>query len=203
MPSDPDSAVLVREEQSPPTTPSAPQGESATACSSSSPLSAAARLAKRKRCHVCPKRKDRKTSLSCFICSKPLCPEHSNRVTFCNPCIILEELGQSVVKAHIVRGAHMPSDPESAALVREDEQSPPSTPSAPQGESATASSSSSPGSAATRMSTTPCKPPESKRRRCQVCPSRKDRKTSLSCFVCSKPLCPEHSNRVTYCNTCI
>ncbi|MEQ2315226.1 hypothetical protein AMECASPLE_019890 [Ameca splendens] len=34
--------------------------------------------------------------------------------------------------------------------------------------------------------------PDSKRRRCQVCPSNKDRKTN-TCFTCKRYLCKEHT----------
>ncbi|KAK9542101.1 hypothetical protein VZT92_002094 [Zoarces viviparus] len=65
--------------------------------------------------------------------------------------------------------------------------------------------SSSPPSTPTRTATatTPLRPPDSKRKRCQVCPSSKDRKTNVLCFNCKKYLCKEHTKSVTFCHTCI
>ena len=119
--------------------------------------------------------------------------------------MFLEELGNSLVKPHIERRERVPRDPEAAAFVRQLQSSPstPSTPSATQRESASASSSASPASTPTRTAPTPDRPPGSKRKRCQVCPSSKDRKTNVLCFTCKKYLCKEHTKRVTFCHTCL
>ncbi|XP_061880293.1 piggyBac transposable element-derived protein 4-like [Entelurus aequoreus] len=118
--------------------------------------------------------------------------------------MFLEELGNSLVKPHIEQ---KPRDPDAAALVRQLQSSPstPSTSSAPQRASAPASSSASSASTPTRtdIATTPLRPPDSKRKRCQVCPSSKDRKTNVLCFNCKKYLCKEHTKSVTFCHTCI
>ncbi|XP_048874855.1 piggyBac transposable element-derived protein 4-like [Brienomyrus brachyistius] len=117
--------------------------------------------------------------------------------------LFLEQLGNSLVKEHIQRRERVPRDPAAAALVRQ-LQSSPSTPSAPSARRRTsgpASSSASPSSKST--STAPLRPPDSKRKRCQVCPSNKDRKTNTLCFHCKKYLCKEHTESVSFCPTCI
>ncbi|KAM4038357.1 LOW QUALITY PROTEIN: uncharacterized protein ACNLHF_016667 [Anomaloglossus baeobatrachus] len=116
----------------------------------------------------------------------------------------LEELERSLVKAHIDQREQVPRDPAAEALVRQ-LQSPSAspTPTATQRASSPASSSTSPASTSTTTATTPVRPPDSKRIRCQVCPSNKDRKTNTSCFACKKYLCKEHTNSVAFCHTCI
>lgn len=96
-------------------------------------------------------------------------------------------------------------DQDAAAFVRQLQSSPstPSIPSATQRESASASSSASAASTSTRTAPTPVRPPDSKRKRCQVCPSSKDRKTNVLCFNCKKYLCKEHTKSVTFCHTCL
>ncbi|XP_068435159.1 piggyBac transposable element-derived protein 4-like [Clinocottus analis] len=119
--------------------------------------------------------------------------------------MFLEELGNSLVKPHIERRGRVPHDPDAASLVRQLQSSPcaPSTPSATQRASAPASSSASRASTPTRTDPTRLRPPDSKRKRCQVCPSSKDRKTNFLCFNCKKYLCKEHTKSVTFCHTCI
>ncbi|GFO49386.1 PiggyBac transposable element-derived protein 4 [Plakobranchus ocellatus] len=41
----------------------------------------------------------------------------------------------------------------------------------------------------------------SKRKRCAVCPAKRDRKTSSHCNLCGKPICSEHM--VPSCNSCV
>ncbi|XP_060720777.1 piggyBac transposable element-derived protein 4-like [Tachysurus vachellii] len=84
--------------------------------------------------------------------------------------MFLEELGSSLVKAHIERRERVPQDPAAAALVRLVQSSPstPSMPSATQRASVPASSSASPVSTLSSTATTPLRPPDSKRKRCQV-----------------------------------
>ena len=41
---------------------------------------------------------------------------------------------------------------------------------------------------------------DGKRRRCDRCPSKKDKKTSTTCIICSCYICPQHS--VIYCENC-
>uniref|UniRef100_A0A665ULX8 PiggyBac transposable element-derived protein domain-containing protein n=1 Tax=Echeneis naucrates TaxID=173247 RepID=A0A665ULX8_ECHNA len=60
---------------------------------------------------------------------------------------------------------------------------------------------STPTRTATATATTPLRPPDSKRKRCQVCPSRKDRKTNVNNDK-MKYLCKEHTKSVTFCHTC-
>ncbi|XP_044133740.1 piggyBac transposable element-derived protein 4-like [Bufo gargarizans] len=99
--------------------------------------------------------------------------------------IFLEELGSSLVKAHIEQRKRVSRDPISAAMIRQmqSSSSTPSTPSTTQRESEPASSSSSSlASTSTSTATTPVMPYDSKRKRCQVCPSNKDRKTHTLCF---------------------
>lgn len=121
--------------------------------------------------------------------------------------MFLEELGNSLVKPHIERRERMPRDPGAATLVRQfqSSDSTPSTPSATQRKSGSASSSASPASTPTTgaKATTPVGTPQSKRKRCQVCSSSKDRKTNVMCFQCKKYLCKEHTRSVTFCPTCI
>uniref|UniRef100_A0A3B3RN32 PiggyBac transposable element-derived protein domain-containing protein n=1 Tax=Paramormyrops kingsleyae TaxID=1676925 RepID=A0A3B3RN32_9TELE len=118
--------------------------------------------------------------------------------------LFLEELGNCLVKAHIQRRERVPRDPAAAALVRQ-LQSSPSAPSARRRVSAAVSSSASPASESTSTAeaTASLRPPDSKRKRCQVCPSNKDRKTNTSCFHCRKYLCKEHTESVSFCPTCI
>ncbi|KAM9307728.1 piggyBac transposable element-derived protein 4-like [Gastrophryne carolinensis] len=114
--------------------------------------------------------------------------------------MFLEELGRSLVKAHIDQRERVPRDPAAAALVQQLQSSTSAspTPTATQRASSPASSSTS-----TTTATSPVRPPDSKRKRCQVCPSNKDRKTNTSCFTCKKYLCKEHTKSVTFCHTCI
>ncbi|KAM9323738.1 piggyBac transposable element-derived protein 4-like [Gastrophryne carolinensis] len=114
--------------------------------------------------------------------------------------MFLEELGRSLVKAHIDQRERVPRDPAAAAFVQQLQSSTSAspTPTATQRASSPASSSTS-----TTTATTPVRPPDSKRKRCQVCPSNKDRKTNTSCFTCKKYLCKEHTKSVTFCHTCI
>ncbi|KAM4031867.1 LOW QUALITY PROTEIN: piggyBac transposable element-derived protein 4-like [Anomaloglossus baeobatrachus] len=116
--------------------------------------------------------------------------------------MFLEELGRSLVKGHIDQRERVPRDPGAAALVRQLQSSTSASPTATQRASSPASSSTSPASTSTTTATTPVRPPDSKRKRCQVCPSNKDRKTT-SCFACKKYLCREHTKSVTFCHTCI
>ncbi|KAM4038377.1 uncharacterized protein ACNLHF_016694 [Anomaloglossus baeobatrachus] len=114
----------------------------------------------------------------------------------------LEELERSLVKAHIDQRERVPQDPATAALVRQLQSSTSAspTPTATQRASSPSSFSTSPASTST---TTLVRPPDSKRKRCQVCPSNKDRKTNTSCFACKKYLCKEHTKSVTFSHTCI
>ncbi|CAF2798515.1 unnamed protein product [Rotaria sp. Silwood2] len=43
---------------------------------------------------------------------------------------------------------------------------------------------------------------QSKRKRCSICETSKDRKTSLQCCRCSEFVCNEHSVKVIYCTNC-
>ncbi|KAM4016931.1 LOW QUALITY PROTEIN: piggyBac transposable element-derived protein 4-like [Anomaloglossus baeobatrachus] len=119
--------------------------------------------------------------------------------------MFFEELGRFLVKEHIDQRERVPRDPAAAALVRQLQSSTSAlpTPTATQRASSPASSSTSPASTSTTTATTPVRPPDSKRKRCQVCPSNKDRKTNTSCFACKKYLCKEHTKSVTFCHTCI
>ncbi|KAM4052997.1 uncharacterized protein ACNLHF_005812 [Anomaloglossus baeobatrachus] len=119
--------------------------------------------------------------------------------------MFLEELERSLVKAHIDQRERVPRDPAAAALVRQLQSSTSAspTPTATQRASSPASSSTSSASTSTTSATTPVRPPDSKRKRCQVCPSNKDRKTNTSGFACKKYLCKEHTQSVTFCHTCI
>ncbi|XP_029900733.1 piggyBac transposable element-derived protein 4-like [Myripristis murdjan] len=118
--------------------------------------------------------------------------------------LFLEELGGSLVKAHIERREYTPRDPGAAALVRQiqNPQSPPSTPTrrglVPASPTASPSSKSTTAAAAT----TSKKLPEPKRKRCQVCPSSTDRKSSKVCFKCKRYLCHEHIRSIHYCDDC-
>ena len=42
-----------------------------------------------------------------------------------------------------------------------------------------------------------------KRKRCQICPSNKDRKISTKCGKCNVPVCNDHSQKQVVCNKCI
>ena len=42
-------------------------------------------VTKRKRCHYCPSKKDRKSAMVCKKCNKNVCKEHSHVV--CNNCL--------------------------------------------------------------------------------------------------------------------
>lgn len=81
--------------------------------------------------------------------------------------MFLEELGSSLIKAHIEQRERVPQDPATAALVRQLQSSPstPSTPRATRRASAPASHSASPASASTptTTATTPVRPSDSKR----------------------------------------
>uniref|UniRef100_A0A3P9MKV5 PiggyBac transposable element-derived protein domain-containing protein n=1 Tax=Oryzias latipes TaxID=8090 RepID=A0A3P9MKV5_ORYLA len=122
--------------------------------------------------------------------------------------MFLEELGNSLVKPHIEQRERVPRDPAAADLVRQLQGSPstPSTSTATRRASASPSpSGASPASRtpSTATATMPVRPPHSKRKRCQVCPSNMDRKTYIVCFTCNKYICKEHTKSVTFCNTCI
>ncbi|KAM4035776.1 uncharacterized protein ACNLHF_014862 [Anomaloglossus baeobatrachus] len=81
--------------------------------------------------------------------------------------MLFEELGRSLVKAHIDQRKRVPGDPAAAALVRQLQSSTSAspTPTATQRASSPASSSTNPASTSTRTATTPVRPPDSKRKR--------------------------------------
>lgn len=43
---------------------------------------------------------------------------------------------------------------------------------------------------------------KSKRKRCSLCPTARDRKVTLSCSKCTRPICKDHSVTVVICDTC-
>lgn len=47
----------------------------------------------------------------------------------------------------------------------------------------------------------PTAPTQSKR--CQACPKKTDRKTSMMCQKCKMPICKEHAVRMAYCLLCV
>ncbi|KAM4038566.1 uncharacterized protein ACNLHF_016923 [Anomaloglossus baeobatrachus] len=104
--------------------------------------------------------------------------------------MFLEELGRSLIKAHIDQRERVPRDPAAAALVRQLQSSTSASPT-PRA-SSPASSSTSPASTSTTTATTPVRPPDSKRKRCQVCPSNKDRKTNIVLRLQKIPLQRTH-----------
>lgn len=113
--------------------------------------------------------------------------------------MFLEELGNSLVKPHIEQRERVPRDPATADLVRQLQWSPntPSTSTATRRVSASPSpSAASPASSTPSTATMPVRPPRSKRKRCQVCPSNMDRKTYTVCFTCNKYICKEHTKSV-------
>jgi hypothetical protein len=44
--------------------------------------------------------------------------------------------------------------------------------------------------------------PSKKRKRCSICHTSRDRKTSLQCCHCSEFICNEHSVKLIYCTKC-
>lgn len=113
--------------------------------------------------------------------------------------LFLQELGNLLIKPYIERRERIPRDPATANIVRQLQSTTPTTSSAAQSASVTTRPSGSRAS----TSTTPTTPPASKRKRCQVCPSNKDRKTNTLCLDCRKYICKEHTKTATFCNTCI
>ncbi|XP_041864774.1 piggyBac transposable element-derived protein 4-like [Melanotaenia boesemani] len=96
--------------------------------------------------------------------------------------LFLEELGRSLVNPHIERRQHLPRTQTSASLVRELQAAP------------------SPASCTGNQSEDTR---GTKRKRCQSCPSNKDRKTSTTCHKCKKHICKEHTKTITYCDSCM
>ncbi|KAJ8372706.1 hypothetical protein AAFF_G00277750 [Aldrovandia affinis] len=85
--------------------------------------------------------------------------------------LFLQELGRALVNPHIEQRQCVPRNPGSANLVREVQ------------------------AATTPATPTKAKPEDAKggkRKRCQSCPSNKDRKTSTTCHTCKRYICGEH-----------
>lgn len=49
-------------------------------------IEATPRKRKPRRCHICPRKKDKKTSAVCDICKEPVCVAHSHQRIVCNDC---------------------------------------------------------------------------------------------------------------------
>lgn len=96
--------------------------------------------------------------------------------------LFLEELGKSLVQPHIEAPQRLPRAQASVSVARELQATP--TP-----------ASCSRNQAGDYRG--------NKRKRCQSCPSNKDRKTSTTCHKCKKCICKEHTVTVTYCNSCV
>lgn len=47
-------------------------------------------LRKRRRCHICPSSRDRKSQVACNECGLPVCREHSNVTVLCRNCLTIE-----------------------------------------------------------------------------------------------------------------
>ncbi|XP_038128076.1 piggyBac transposable element-derived protein 4-like [Cyprinodon tularosa] len=92
--------------------------------------------------------------------------------------LFLEELGNALVRPQIERRQSLPrASPVAAAIVR-DIQREKNTPTPPVAQTA-----------------------GKKRGRCQVCPTRNDCKTSMTCSKCKKYVCKEHAH--TLCTSCV
>nr|CAI5859658.1 unnamed protein product [Callosobruchus analis] len=48
--------------------------------------------AKRMRCVLCPRSKDRKTPMTCSKCRKPICKQHAQQRFVCNACTTASEM---------------------------------------------------------------------------------------------------------------
>ncbi|XP_051915601.1 piggyBac transposable element-derived protein 4-like [Hippocampus zosterae] len=98
--------------------------------------------------------------------------------------LFLEELGKALVRPHIERRQRVPRAPGSAELVRELQ--------------AASKAATSTGSTGLR----PVDAKGTKRKRCQFCPSNKDRKTTTTCHNCKKYICREHMQTFAFCDSC-
>uniref|UniRef100_UPI003AAE7D3F piggyBac transposable element-derived protein 4-like n=1 Tax=Centroberyx gerrardi TaxID=166262 RepID=UPI003AAE7D3F len=101
--------------------------------------------------------------------------------------LFLEELGKALVRPQIQRRPHIPRTPASAAIVRRIQEEDAGAPSAQ-----------------------PTEPPptpvpevaagSNKKKRCDVCGPKKDRKTQYTCIKCKKYICNTHT--VKLCTSC-
>ncbi|XP_067088064.1 piggyBac transposable element-derived protein 4-like [Osmerus mordax] len=99
--------------------------------------------------------------------------------------LFLEELGKALVTPQIQRRQHVPRTPASAAIMRRI-----------QVENASAPS--------TRPTEPPSAEPEvsvNKKKRCEVCGPKMDRKTQYTCIKCKKYICNTHT--VKLCPSCV
>ncbi|XP_037931805.1 piggyBac transposable element-derived protein 4-like [Teleopsis dalmanni] len=120
------------------------------------------------------------SALNAFILWTEINPNWQSR-KLCKRRIFLQELGESLVQPCILQRNHMPRSEASAALVRN-----------VQHEYETPSMSLEPPPKILRSS---------ERKRCQLCPSKQEKKTHTKCNVCHKFVCPTHRETKTITTT--
>ncbi|XP_034397984.1 zinc finger protein with KRAB and SCAN domains 8-like [Cyclopterus lumpus] len=101
--------------------------------------------------------------------------------------LFLEELGKALVKPQILRRQHVPRTSASAATVRRIQEDNASAPSTQPTEPPSAEPEVAAGS--------------NKKKRCEVCGPKTDRKTQYTCIKCKKYICNTHT--VKLCHSCV
>ena len=98
--------------------------------------------------------------------------------------LFLEQLGEALADAHIKRRSRLPSAAASVSIIKRVQ------------EKDIASTSSHSPSVTHQCA--------SKRKRCQLCPTKLEKKTFTECIICKKFVCPAHRHMITtsttYCN---
>ncbi|XP_034390351.1 piggyBac transposable element-derived protein 4-like [Cyclopterus lumpus] len=101
--------------------------------------------------------------------------------------LFLEELGKALVKPQILRRQHIPRTSASAATLRRIQEDNASAPSTQPTEPPSAEPEVAAGS--------------NKKKRCEVCGPKTDRKTQYTCIKCKKYICNTHT--VKLCHSCV
>lgn len=160
----------------------------------------------RKRCSLCPRENDRKTTPCCFLCRKYICKScgppccHSCRyllltITTSTPAAQQQQarlLGSwSFDDANDTEDVEGNDDSRGASMEEEAGASPVTT---------AATSSVPEDSTETQTRKIREEKMKNPRKRCSLCPRENDRKTSLRCFLCTKYICKSCSS--PYCRAC-
>ncbi|CAK6975328.1 piggyBac transposable element-derived protein 4-like [Scomber scombrus] len=119
-----------------------------------------------------------------FIIRMSLSPEW-NRGKLQKRCLFFEELGKTLVRPQIKRRRHLPRTPVSAATVRRIQE---------EDEGATSCQIAEPPSAEPEIVAS------NKKKRCEGCGPKMDRKTQYTCTQCKKYICNAHTVKLcTFC----
>ncbi|XP_056269742.1 uncharacterized protein LOC130193292 [Pseudoliparis swirei] len=126
------------------------------------------------------------SAYNAFVIWMALNPEW-NRGKLQRRRLFLEELGKALVKPQILRRQHVPRTSASAATVRRIQEN-------------------NAGAPSTQPTEPPSAEPEvaagsNKKKRCEVCGPKTDRKTQYTCIKCKKYICNTHT--VKLCHSCV